>query len=61
MPSEVNRDGNHSHLVHSLIKIQKYRNARKNKDKELLESVKQLKKNYSIHAAARKLNMQYSH
>ena len=61
MPSEVNRDRNHSHLVHSLIKIQKYRNARKNKDKELLESVKQLKKNYSLRAAARKLNMQFSH
>ena len=59
MPIQANRDCNHSHLVHSLMKIQKYRTARNNV--KLLESVSQLKRTYSIHAAARKLNMQYSH
>ena len=59
MPIQTNHDRNHSHLVHSLMKIKKYRTARNNV--KLLESVSQLKKTYSIHAAARKLNMQYSH
>ena len=59
MPIQANRDRNHSHLVHSLMKIQKYRTARNNV--KLLESVSQLKKTYTICAAARKLNMQYSH
>ena len=59
MPIQANCDHNHSHFVHSLMKIQKYRTARNNF--KLLESVSQLKKTYSICAAARKLNMQYSH
>ena len=59
IPIQENHDRNDSHLVHSLIKIQKYRTARKNV--KFLESVSQLKKTYSIRAAARKLNMQYSH
>ena len=59
MPIQANCDHIHSHLVHSLMKIQKYRTARNNV--KLLESVSQLKKTYTIHAAARKLNMQYSH
>ena len=41
-------------LVHSLMKIQKYRTTRNNV--KLLENVSQLKKTYSVHAAARKLN-----
>ena len=45
--------------IHSLMKIQKYRTTRNNV--KLLENVSQLKKTYSIHAAARKLNLQYSH
>ena len=59
IPIQENRDRNDSHLVHSLVKIQKYGTARKNV--KFLESVSQLKKTYSIRAAARKLNMQYSH
>ena len=59
MPIQANRDRNNSHLVHSLMKIQKYRTARNNV--KLLENVSQLKKTYSIHAVARKLNIQYSH
>ena len=57
MPIQANCDRNHSHLVHSLMKIQKYRPARNNV--KLLESISQLKKTYTICAAARKLNMQY--
>ena len=59
IPIQENLYRNDSHLVHSIIKIQKYRTARNNV--KLLESVSQLKKTYSIRAAARKLNMQYSH
>ena len=56
MPIQANRDCNDSHLVHSLMKIQKYRTTRNNV--KLLENVSELKKTYSIRAAARKLNMQ---
>ena len=59
MPIQANRDCNDSHLVHSLMKIQKYRTTRNNV--KLLENVSELKKTYSIRAAVRKLNMQYSH
>ena len=59
MPIQANRDCDDSHLVHSLMKIQKYRTTRNNV--KLLENVSELKKTYSIRAAARKLNMQYSH
>ena len=59
MPIQANHDLSHSHFVHSLMKIQKYRTARNYV--KLLESVSQLKKTYSICAAARKLDMQYSH
>ena len=55
MPIQANRDCNDSHLVHSLMKIQKYRTTRNNV--KLLENVSELKKTYSIRAAARKLNM----
>ena len=58
MPIQANRDCNDSHLVHSLMKIQKYRTTRNNV--KLLENVSELKKTYSIRTAARKLNMQYS-
>ena len=59
MPIQANRDSNDSHLVHSLMNIQKYRTTRNNV--KLLENVIQLKKTYSIRAGARKLKMQYSH
>ena len=55
MPIQANRDCDDSHLVHSLMKIQKYRTTRNNV--KLLENVSELKKTYSIRAAARKLNM----
>ena len=52
------RDGNDSSLVHTLMKIQKYKTSRNNT--KLAESVNQLKETYSIRAAAKKLNMHYS-
>ena len=41
MPIQANRDCNDSHLVHSLMKIQKYRTTRNNV--KLLENVSELK------------------
>ena len=55
----VSMDSNDSDLVHSVLKIQKYKTS-----KNILkaaECVALLKKKYSIRCAARKLKMQYSH
>ena len=52
-------DSNDSDLVHSVLKIQKYKTS-KNIVKAV-ECVTLLKQKYSIRNAARKLKMQYSH
>ena len=52
------RDNNDTRLVHTLMKIQKFRTCKNNT--KLAESVNQLKETYSIRSAAKKLNMHYS-
>ena len=52
------RDNSDICLVHTLMKIQKFRTCKNNT--KLAESVNQLKETYSIHSAAKKLNMHYS-
>ena len=52
-------ESNDSDLVHSVLKIQKYRTSRN--ILKAVECVKLLKQKYSIQSAVRKLKMQYSH
>ena len=57
--SFASMDSNDSDLVHSVLKIQKYKTSKN--ILKAVECVALLKKKYSIRNAARKLNMQYSH
>ena len=52
-------ESNNSDLVHSVLKIQKYKTSRN--ILKAVECVRLLKQKYSIQSAARKLKMQYSH
>ena len=52
-------DSNDSDLVHSVLKIQKYKTSKN--ILKAVECVTLLKQKYSIRSAARKLKMQYSH
>ena len=55
----TNLEGNDSDLVHSVLKIQKYKTSRN--ILKVVGCVRLLKQKYSIRSAARKLKMQYSH
>ena len=57
--SFASMDSNDSDLVHSVLKIQKYKTSKN--ILKAVECVGLLKNKYSIQNAARKLNMQYSH
>ena len=52
-------ESNNSDVVHSVLKIQKYKTSRN--ILKAVECVRLLKQKYSIRSAARKLKMQYSH